>query len=145
MLFHHKEAVKFSCPPVLETMLSESEIHDLFSLINQWEEDPASPSSISQGSNRAVYSTEERKMRRMHSNRESARRSRSRKKRHLENITREANRLRIENRELKNRLSSTMHHHLFLSLQNEKLKSESIDLMSKLLDLYQILGTMLSQ
>ncbi|OIV97675.1 hypothetical protein TanjilG_12433 [Lupinus angustifolius] len=123
-------------------MLSESEIHDLFSLINQWEEDP---SSVSHGSNRAVYSTEERKMRRMHSNRESARRSRCRKKRHLENITREANRLRIQNRELKNRLSSTMHHHLFLSLQNEKLKSESIDLMSKLLDLYQILGTMLSQ
>ncbi|KAK7283228.1 hypothetical protein RIF29_12618 [Crotalaria pallida] len=137
------EVVRFTCPPVLETMLTESEIHDIFSLINQWE-DPASPSSGSQGSsNHAVYSIEERKLRRMHSNRESARRSRCRKKRHLENITRESNRLRIENRELKNRLSLTMHHHLHLSLQNEKLRSESIALMAKLSDLYEILGTMI--
>ncbi|XP_027356936.1 basic leucine zipper 4-like [Abrus precatorius] len=142
MFFIEDEAVQ--CPPVLETMLTQSEIQDLFSLINQPEE-PVSPGSGSQGSNRAVYSSEERKLRRMESNRESARRSRYRKKKHLENLTTQLNRLRIENRELKNRLALTLHHHLLLSLHNDHLKSESVALMASLSDLYGYLGTMLSQ
>ncbi|XP_061371998.1 basic leucine zipper 4-like [Gastrolobium bilobum] len=144
MSFHDDEAVQFPSPPVLETMLTESEIQSLFSLINQ-SGDPASPSSGSQGSNRVVYSTEERKLRRMQSNRDSARRSRYRKKKHLENLRNQVNRLRIENRELKNRLAYTMHQHLLLSLQNDQLRSESVALLATLSDLYGILGTMLSQ
>lgn len=144
MLFQTEEAVQFPCPPVLDNMLSESDIQDLFSLINQTE-DPASPSSGSQGSNRAVYSEEERKLRRMQSNRESARRSRCKKKQHLENLTSQANRLRIENRELKNRLALTMHHRLLLSLQNDQLRSESVSLVATLSDLCGVLDTMFSQ
>ncbi|KAK7351244.1 hypothetical protein VNO77_10543 [Canavalia gladiata] len=144
MFLHEAEAVQFACPPLLETMLNQSEVQDLFSLINQ-PGDPASPGSGSQGSNRAVYTSEERKFRRMQSNRESARRSRYRKKKHLENLTSQLNRLRIENRELKNRLALTMHHHLLLSLHNDHLKSEAVALMTTLSDLYGNLGTMLSQ
>ncbi|KAK7311393.1 hypothetical protein RJT34_09509 [Clitoria ternatea] len=136
MFLHEAEAVQVPCPPVLKTTLTESEILDLFSHINQ-SVDPASPGSGSQGSNRAVYSSEERKMRRMQSNRESARRSRFRKKKHLENLTSELNRLKIENRELKNRVALTMHHHLLLSLQIEHLQSESLSLMATLSDLRQ--------
>lgn len=144
MFFNDDEAVRFSCPPVFE--FTQGEIEELFSLINQPLE-PASPVSGSQGSNsnRPVYSTRERKLRRMESNRESAKRSRWRKKRHLENVTHELNRLRIENRELKNRLGLTVHHHLLLSAENECLRTESMALLGRLLDLYRTLDTMLSQ
>ncbi|KAK7410100.1 hypothetical protein VNO78_00623 [Psophocarpus tetragonolobus] len=144
MLFHEDEAVQFPSTPVHEIMLTESDIEDLFSLINH-SRDPTSPESGSQGSNRAVYSPEERKLRRMESNRESARRSRHRKKKHLENLTSQLNRLRIQNRLLKNQLASTMHQHLLLSLHNDHLKSEAITLMVTLSDLCRILGTMHSQ
>ncbi|CAL0322517.1 unnamed protein product [Lupinus luteus] len=143
-MFFQDKIAQLSYPMVLQTMLTPSDMEELFSLINQ-PRDPESPNSGSQGSNRAVYSTQERKMRRMESNRESARRSRWRKKRHAENITNQVNRLRAENGELKNRLGLTMHHHLLLSLENESLISESMVLMAKLTDLIGILGTMLSQ
>ncbi|KAG4934296.1 bZIP transcription factor 44 [Glycine soja] len=142
MFFHEEaEAVHSSYFPVLETMFTPSEIEELFSLVNE----PASPGlgSGSQGSNREVRSMHERKLRRMQSNRESARRSRWRKKRHLENLTNQLNRLRTENQEYKNRLFLTMHQNLLLSVQNERLRSESVTLMARLSDLYQILGTMM--
>ncbi|XP_061367652.1 basic leucine zipper 4-like [Gastrolobium bilobum] len=142
MFFHDNEEVKLSC--LLETMFPPGEVEELFTLIHE-PEDPASPGSGSQGSNRAVYSTHERKLRRMKSNRESARRSRWRKKRHLDNLTNQVNRFRTENQELKNRLCLTVHHHFLLSVENERLRSESMTLRSKLSDLYRILGTMLSQ
>jgi len=137
-LFFHQEPepVHSSCFPVLQTMFTPAEIEELFSLVNE----PPSPESGSQGSNRAVRSTHERKLRRMQSNRESARRSRWRKKRHLENLTNQQNRFRMENRELKNRLFLTMHQNLLLSVENERLRSESLTLMATLSNLYQILG-----
>ena len=146
MFFHEEaEAVQSSYFPVLETMFTPSEIEELFSLVNE----PASPGSGSgsgsQGSNRAVRSSHERKLRRMQSNRESARRSRWRKKRHLENLMNQLNRLRMENQKYRNRLFLTMHQNLLLSLENERLRSESVTLMARLSDLYQILGTMISQ
>ncbi|WVY90276.1 basic leucine zipper 4-like [Vigna radiata var. radiata] len=142
-MFFHEEAqpVHSSCFPLLETMFTPTEIEELFSLVNK----PLSPESGSQESNRVVRSTHERKLRRMQSNRESARRSRWRKKRHLENLTNQANRLRMENRELKNRLCLTMHQNLLVSLENERLRSESVTLMATLSNLYQILATMISQ
>ncbi|KAE9599976.1 hypothetical protein Lal_00045402 [Lupinus albus] len=143
-MFFHDETVQFSCSTVLETMLTPGDKEELLSLIHQ-SRDQVSLNSGSQGSNRTVYSTQERKTRRMESNRESARRSRWRKKRHAENIKNQVNRLRTENRELKNRLGLTMHHHLLLSLENENLISESMVLIAKLTDLIGILNTMLSQ
>ncbi|MED6133292.1 hypothetical protein PIB30_027051 [Stylosanthes scabra] len=140
-----EEDFQFSCHG--EVMLTPSELEELLTLVNQPENsDPASPSSFgSLGSNRAIYSTNERKLRRKQSNRESARRSRWRKKRHLENLTNQLNRLKVENRELKNRLGLTTQHNMLLSCENEHLKFESANLVAKLLDAYRILDTMLSQ
>ncbi|KAI9106936.1 hypothetical protein K1719_022464 [Acacia pycnantha] len=135
------ESLQFLPCPLLETMLTPGDVQELLSLI-QAEEDPASPSSCSQGSsNRAVYSLDERKHRRKQSNRESARRSRWRKKRHLENLTNLVNRLKTENRQLKNQLGFTLHQHLIFSLENAQLRSESEILMTRLSHLYRALGT----
>jgi hypothetical protein len=137
--FYEEEfPVQFMCHSIHETMFTRDEIEELFSLINQ-PVDPSSPESGSQGSNRAVYSTRERKIRRMQSNRESARRSRWRKKRHVENVNNDVNRLKMENRELKNQLGLTMQYNLMLSAENERLKSESMSLLARLLDLYRTL------
>ncbi|KAL1310381.1 hypothetical protein HN51_053015 [Arachis hypogaea] len=141
---HLSKAMTFQDHELVQFMLTETEIQDLFSLINHHPGSPPS-SSGSQGSNRSVYSSEERKLRRMQSNRESARRSRGRKKKHMENLTVQLNRLRVDNRELKNQLLVTMHQHLLLSLENEKLCSESIALSATLSDLCQILRTILPQ
>ncbi|GAU26911.1 hypothetical protein TSUD_05810 [Trifolium subterraneum] len=143
--FYEEEfPVQFMCNPVHEIMFTQDEIEELFSLINQ-PVDPSSPESGSQGSNRVVYSTHERKIRRMQSNRESARRSRWRKKRHVENLNNDVNRLKMENRELKNQLGLTMQYNLMLSAENQRLKSESISLLARLLDLNRTLGIIISQ
>ena len=141
-MFPHEESVQFPFP-VLETMLSAGEIEELMSLIQA--EDPASSSSGSQGSSRAVYSVDERKMRRMISNRESARRSRWRKKRHLEDLTTQVIGLKTENRELKTRFAMLMHQLILVSGENDQLRSESITLLARLSDLYRFLSTMHSQ
>ena len=95
--------------------------------------------SGSEGANLEDPAVEERKRRRMISNRESARRSRMRKQKHLENLRNELNQLRIQNRDLTNRLRSfTFHSHLVNS-DNEKLRSEAIFLRRKLSESRQIL------
>ncbi|MBA0808223.1 hypothetical protein Gohar_023980, partial [Gossypium harknessii] len=107
--------------------------------------EPVSPNSGSEGSTRAVYSPDERKKRRMKSNRESARRSRWRKRMHLENITDEVNRLSVENQQLKNRLSAVINQYHIVWRENEQLRSESEALWAKLLDLYWTFATMQSR
>ncbi|KAG4933346.1 hypothetical protein AAZX31_17G153800 [Glycine max] len=82
---------------------------------------------------------EERKRRRMISNRESARRSRMRKQRHLENLRNQLNKCRVENRELSNRLQFVLHHLNRLRTENEWLHSERTLLRQKVANLTQIL------
>ena len=82
---------------------------------------------------------EERKRRRMISNRESARRSRMRKQKHLENLRNQVNRFRVENRELNNRLQFLLHHSNRIRTENEWLRSEQILLRRKLSNISQIL------
>ncbi|KAI3460134.1 hypothetical protein Pfo_016797 [Paulownia fortunei] len=123
--------------PVLEDTLSPTEIHELFSLLQSG---PSTHSTSSSETNRSVYSVEERKRRRMVSNRESARRSRLRKKRHLENLTNEVNRLKVENRELKNLLCVLTHDCHLVQRDSNRLLSESIYLQHKLTGLHQILA-----
>ncbi|CAL9002091.1 unnamed protein product [Prunus brigantina] len=89
--------------------------------------------------NRAVSVVDERKRRRMISNRESARRSRMRKQKHLENLRNQVNRLRVENRELKNRLSYVLYHFQRVRTDNDRLQSEHVLLRQKLSDIRQIL------
>ncbi|KAL0432598.1 UNVERIFIED_CONTAM: Basic leucine zipper 4 [Sesamum latifolium] len=125
--------------PVLEHSLSPNEINDLFSMLQSSQ--PSIHSTSSSETNRSLYSLEERKRRRMISNRESARRSRWRKKKHLENLTSEANRLNNENRELKNRLCMIAHDCHFVQRDSNRLLCESIYLQQKLTGLNQMLAS----
>ncbi|XVF17489.1 hypothetical protein REPUB_Repub10bG0127100 [Reevesia pubescens] len=82
---------------------------------------------------------DERKRRRMISNRESARRSRMRKQKHLENLRNQVNRLRLENRELTNRLRLVLYHCHCVRTDNDRLQSEFSMLQQKLSNIRQIL------
>ncbi|KAF9668453.1 hypothetical protein SADUNF_Sadunf14G0005200 [Salix dunnii] len=116
-----------------------NEIQELPSLLQ-----PPSPSqnSGSWGSSQAVYSADEKKRRRKESNRESARRSRWRKKKYLENLTQQLNRLKIENRELQNRLGSIINQSHALWRENDHLMSESMALKARLSGLRHLLVAM---
>lgn len=82
---------------------------------------------------------DERKQRRMLSNRESARRSRMRKQRHLENLRSQLNRLKMENRELTNRLQFVLFHWQRVRTDNDRLRSEHSLLRRKLSELRELL------
>ncbi|KAK7386347.1 hypothetical protein VNO78_26526 [Psophocarpus tetragonolobus] len=88
---------------------------------------------------RPVSVIDERKRRRMISNRDSARRSRMRKQRHLENLRNQLNKCRVENRELNNRLQFVLHHCNRVRTENEWLRSERTLLRQKINNLTQIL------
>nr|QEO19226.1 putative bZIP transcription factor 2-like isoform X1 [Cymbidium ensifolium] len=78
---------------------------------------------------------EERRLRRMISNRLSARRSRMRKQRHLENLRTHLNRLKSENRDLSNRIGAVVHYSLLLRGENDRLQSESVSLYNRLAEI----------
>ncbi|CAI9752924.1 unnamed protein product [Fraxinus pennsylvanica] len=82
---------------------------------------------------------DERKHRRMLSNRESARRSRMRKQKHLENLRNLADRFTIGNRKLKNRVVLIAHQNQFVRRQNDHLLSEVFMLRQRLWDIRQVL------
>lgn len=86
-----------------------------------------------------VSAIDERKRRRMISNRESARRSRMRKQKHLENLRNQVNRLRVGNRELTNRVRFVTHHCHLVQSDNERLRAESAVLRQRLWDIRQVL------
>jgi len=87
----------------------------------------------------SVTVVDERKRRRMISNRESARRSRMRKQKHLENLRNQANRFRVENRELSNRLRFFLYHCRSVQTENNQLRSEYDMLRQKLSEIRQFL------
>lgn len=82
---------------------------------------------------------DERKRRRMISNRESARRSRMRKQRHVENLRNQLNKCRMENREMKNRLQFILFHLNRIRTENEWLRSERTMLNQRINNFTQIL------
>lgn len=125
--------------PVLEDILSPSDIHEILSLLQN--ELPVQSTSGSE-TNRSVFSFEEKKRRRKKSNRESARRSRLRKKMHLDNMTEQVNRLKVENRQLKNRLCIATHHCQAAQSETDRLRLEKIVLQQQLAGLCQILNPM---
>ncbi|KAG6666030.1 hypothetical protein I3843_01G001500 [Carya illinoinensis] len=83
---------------------------------------------------------DERRQRRMVSNRESARRSRMRKQKHLENLRNQVNKFRIENRDLSNRLRCVLYHCHRVQTENNQLQSEYDMLRHKLSEIGQILA-----
>ncbi|XP_068655728.1 bZIP transcription factor 44-like [Aristolochia californica] len=98
---------------------------------------PAGSNSGSEDLNRSTM--DERKRRRMISNRESARRSRMRKQKHLEDMRSLSNRLRFENRQMANRLDVVLQHNEMLRRENDRLRSESQELRRKLQDIRRFL------
>ncbi|XP_047973916.1 basic leucine zipper 43-like [Salvia hispanica] len=82
---------------------------------------------------------DDRKRRRMMSNRESARRSRMRKQKHLENLRNQANRLKVGNREQMNRLRLIVCQTRMFRGENERLHNEAVVLRQRLWDIRQVL------
>ncbi|XP_057765633.1 basic leucine zipper 43 [Salvia miltiorrhiza] len=78
---------------------------------------------------------DERKQRRMISNRESARRSRMRKQRHLDELWSQVLRLRTENHSLIEKLNHVSESHDRVVQENAKLKEEASDLRQMLTDI----------
>ncbi|XP_054776126.1 basic leucine zipper 43-like [Prosopis cineraria] len=78
---------------------------------------------------------DERKQRRMISNRESARRSRMRKQRHIDELWSQVVRLRTENHNLVHRLNHVSESHDRVLQENAKLREEASDLRQMVADL----------
>ncbi|KAL3510950.1 hypothetical protein ACH5RR_030351 [Cinchona calisaya] len=78
---------------------------------------------------------DERKQRRMISNRESARRSRMRKQRHLDELWSQVHRLRTENHNLIDRINHISESHDKVVQENTRLKEEASDLRQMLTNL----------
>ncbi|XP_004141411.1 basic leucine zipper 4 [Cucumis sativus] len=132
MFYPEGEIVEFHRP---EPGFTSAEIQELWSLL----EDPARSNSGSQDSFQAIsLIDEERRRKRMISNRESARRSRLRKKRHLENLAIQTDRLKMKNQELKRQLNLVVNRCYMVRRQNEGLWSEFVALHARLSDLYRI-------
>ncbi|XP_010942330.1 uncharacterized protein [Elaeis guineensis] len=75
---------------------------------------------------------EDRRRRRKISNRESARRSRMRKQRHLEELRSQGARLRSQNRVLTDHLDATVHRCFIFRAENNRLRAESAALRRRL-------------
>ncbi|XP_057784413.1 basic leucine zipper 43-like [Salvia miltiorrhiza] len=82
---------------------------------------------------------DDRKRRRMMSNRESARRSRMRKQKHLENLRNQASRLKLGNREQANRLRLLVCQTQMFLGENERLRNEAAVLRQRLWEIRQVL------
>ncbi|CAH9069182.1 unnamed protein product [Cuscuta europaea] len=89
------------------------------------------------GNSNSHSSEDERKQRRKLSNRDSARRSRLRKQRQLEELSFELNRLRAENRELASQLRSAMQRCVVAQRNTEMVRAESSALRRILWDIRQ--------
>nr|DAD48226.1 TPA_asm: hypothetical protein HUJ06_018163 [Nelumbo nucifera] len=127
--------------PVFEGGFTPWESQEFVSLFQTplKQENSANSNSGSDEPNRAVSAEDERKRRRMISNRESARRSRMRKQKHLEDLRDQLNRLRVENGEITTRLGIITRNCHLIRRDNDRLKSESVLLRQRLSDISRIL------
>ncbi|XP_073000561.1 bZIP transcription factor 44-like [Typha latifolia] len=108
----------------------------------------ASSSGTSSGSSQIPNSGSEedlqalmnqRKQKRMLSNRESARRSRMRKQKHLDGLMAQVNQLRKENSQVSTTLNITMQHYLGVEAENSVLRTQMMELNNRLESLNEIL------
>ncbi|KMZ61458.1 Ocs element-binding factor 1 [Zostera marina] len=96
----------------------------------------SSPSATTGGS----CSDGERRKRRMTSNRESARRSRMRKQKHVEELEGVVVRLELENREVVKRIGTANQYSLLFNQENHRLRLEQLHLRQRLADVQGILA-----
>ncbi|KZV27501.1 Basic leucine-zipper 42 [Dorcoceras hygrometricum] len=110
--------------PIHQTSLPMQEFaHNSSSVSNNSTSDDADENQFSSGG-----IIDERKRRRMISNRESARRSRMRKQKHLDELWSQVLRLRTENHNLVDRLNVVSESHDRVLQENARLKEEATDL-----------------
>lgn len=83
---------------------------------------------------------DQRKRKRMQSNRESARRSRERKQKHLDELNTQKNQLSQENAQIANAINNTVQHYLSIEAENSVLRTQMIELSSRLQSLNEILN-----
>ncbi|KAL1534823.1 bZIP transcription factor 11-like [Salvia divinorum] len=84
---------------------------------------------------------QQRKRRRMQSNRESAQRSRMRKHKYMDDLTAEVAHLSKQNNQISNTINATTHHCLKLEAHNSVLRAQIIELSQRFHSLKQILFT----
>lgn len=89
---------------------------------------PASNNSTSDDATEGIFVINERKQRRMVSNRESARRSRVRKQRHLDELLSQVAWLRSENHQLLEKLNQVSDNNDHVIQENMNLKEENLEL-----------------
>ncbi|XAR64146.1 hypothetical protein NMG60_11024386 [Bertholletia excelsa] len=92
------------------------------------------------GSEEAVM--DQRKRKRMQSNRESARRSRMRKRKLLDDLTAQVAQLREENHRILTSMSLVSQQHLGVETENSILRAQAAELSQRLESLNDILGCM---
>ncbi|KAJ4887586.1 basic leucine-zipper 5 [Raphanus sativus] len=96
------------------------------------------PSNLT-GLNVCFPKRDEWQKKRKKSNRESARRSRMKKQRYLDDLRSQLNQLNTENREIGNQLRYVMHYCQHANMENDRLRLEHKILHEKLLNLRQAL------
>ncbi|KAI3785163.1 hypothetical protein L1987_44276 [Smallanthus sonchifolius] len=87
-----------------------------------------------------VNHVDERKRKRLISNRESAKRSRMRKQKHLENLTNQVTRYETVNQELVKQLRFVNHNGQMVLNENQRLQLEAVRLEQKLCSLHKLLA-----
>ncbi|KAL8108707.1 hypothetical protein AgCh_024974 [Apium graveolens] len=82
---------------------------------------------------------DQRKRKRMMSNRESARRSRMRKQKHLDDLMAQVNQLKTENEQIMTSISVTTQHYLNIESENSILAAQMTELSNRLHSLNEII------
>ncbi|CAI8616970.1 unnamed protein product [Vicia faba] len=85
---------------------------------------------------------DQRKRKRMISNRESARRSRMRKQKHLDDLVSQVTKLRKENQEILTSVNITTQQYLSVEAENSVLRAQIGELSNRLESLNEIVGAM---
>lgn len=85
---------------------------------------------------------DQRKRKRMISNRESARRSRMRKQKHLDDLVSQVTKLRKENQEMLTSVNITTQQYLSVEAENSVLRAQIGELSNRLESLNEIVGVM---
>ncbi|XP_022726210.1 bZIP transcription factor 44-like [Durio zibethinus] len=110
----------------------------------------ASPGGTSTGSSTLLQNSgsdedlqalmDERKRKRMISNRESARRSRMKKQKHLDDLMAQVTQLRKQNHQIITRINITMQHYLNVEADNYELRAHANELSDRLESLNEIIS-----
>ncbi|GMI78544.1 basic leucine-zipper 44 [Hibiscus trionum] len=82
---------------------------------------------------------DQRKRRRMESNRESARRSRMRKQKHLDDLVTQITELKNDNNQIQTSIGFTTQHYMNIEAENSVLRAQMMELSQRLDSLNQIL------